>query len=267
MASAAVVPRFEVASVKPCRTYIPPGGRTGGIASPELLDIDCSTVRELIKEAYVTFGSGTRVTPLNTPIEGGPGWTDSERYEIKARAPGVTNQVILHGPMLQALLEDRFGLRIHRETREISVYALVVAKGGSKLHPFREGTCNAYDITASFPPPPPPDNPCRNRGTLRGGLIVLDIQGATLDEFATMYLRNVDRPVINRTGIKGRFDIHLEFAPDENMVPFPGDLPATESTGPSIFTALQEQLGLKVEPSKGPGEFLVIDGVERPSEN
>jgi uncharacterized protein (TIGR03435 family) len=224
--------------------------------------------------AYVAFASGTRVTPASTAIEGGPTWINSERYDLKARAAGMENQVLMHGPMLQSLLEDRFKLKLHRETTDVPVYALTVAKGGPKLRAFKEGSCNPYDIAARFPPPPPPENPCRNRGTANQGILTIDAQANTLDDFAKFVLGFMDRPVINKTGIKGRFDFHLEYTPDDTSSPISrgtnsgGDpAAASDSSGPSIFTALQEQLGLKLAPAKGPGDILVIDSVERPSGN
>jgi len=165
-----VKPEFDVASIKPCWADLPPDARSGGNSSPELLAIDCQTVRSLIGTAYVAFATGVRVTPLKVPIEGGPAWIGSERYEIKARAEGVKNQAMMYGPLLQALLEDRFQLRIHRETREAPVYALIVLKKGAKLRPFKEESCNPYDITASFPPPPATENPCLTRGEMKDGV-------------------------------------------------------------------------------------------------
>lgn len=257
----AAAPDFEVASIKLCRADIPDNVRTGaGIQSPTLLDIECQSVRGLIQMAYVGFASGLRMTPVRIPIEGGPAWLDSERYSVQAKTDGTPSQVMMHGPMLQRLLEDRLRLRIHRETREIPVYALTVAKGGPKLQPFHEGTCNVYDISASFPPPPPPENPCHNRGGLRGGVLAIDVQAATLDDIAMFYLGGLDRPIVDKTGISGRFDFHLEYVPDSKT----GD---ADPSGPSIFTAVQEQLDLKLEPAKGPGEFVVIDHVEKPSAN
>jgi uncharacterized protein (TIGR03435 family) len=118
-----------------------------------------------------------------------------------------------------------------------------------------------------------PEKPCRNTGVFRGGVLVLDLPATTLDDLVAFQLGNLDRPAVNKTGIFGRFDVHLEFTPDEvtaRLLREPGAVPgigAADPSGPSVFTALQDQLGLKLEPSKGPGEFLVIDHVERPSAN
>ena len=185
------------------------------------------------------------------------------------------------GPMLQALLEDRFKVTIHRETREVPVYALTVANGGLKLPQFQEGSCTPIDFTTFretlaisrysghvFEPVFLPGvNYCPNRGTGKGSLNMVEAQGTSLDEFSRFFLSVMDRPVVNQTGITGLFNFHLEYAPDETM---PGGGPSARgrpSAGPSIFTALREQLGLKLEPAQAPREFLVIHHVERPSEN
>jgi uncharacterized protein (TIGR03435 family) len=177
------------------------------------------------------------------------------------------------GPMLRSLLEERFQLKLHRETKEVPVYALTVAKGGAKLRPYKEGSCSSTDPTISadplnLPPRPEPGQKpfC---GSIGIGTFGVDGHAMDLDAFARILDRILDRPVVNKTGIAGKFDFHLEFTAD-------GDTPRigvrdprpSDPTGlPSIFTALQEQLGLKIESAKGPGEFLVIDHVERPSEN
>lgn len=296
-AATVATPKFEVVSVKPCRDVdLPPGGRGGGGAnfSPGTLRIDCTTVKSLINQAYVLFANG-HVNPVRgASVEGGPGWINSERYQVDAKDEGPQSQGMMNGPMLQALLQDRFKLRIHRETREVPAYALTVAKGGPKLHPFKEGSCTPLDlkILEEFPPQPFPDLPPGQEycggidpedgrrwvmasGTMKGPIEILYARALSIDDFIKMsFSRRVGQPVINRTGLRGRFDYHLEFAPDETMPGFrdaelsgaPGTA-ASEPAGPSIFDALQQQLGLKLEPAKGSAEFLVIDSVERPSEN
>lgn len=259
LASAADLPRFDVASVRLCSTGLPPNAKAGGgKASPEALDINCQTLKGLIQMAYVIFGDGHRVNRSPTPIAGGTGWMDSDRFDIRAKADGIENQILMHGPMLQALLEDRFRLKLHRETRLVPVYELRTAKGGPRLRRFREGSCAPYDILATFPPPPPPENPCRSFGAMKEGIVTIEA-GATLDEFATAFLGSLDRPVINKTGLRGKFDIHLEYVPDEAS--------PDEVAGQTIFGALERQLGLKLSPAKGPGEILVIDSAEKPSAN
>ncbi|HTB12590.1 MAG TPA: TIGR03435 family protein [Bryobacteraceae bacterium] len=263
--------KFEVASIKPCKAdVVPEGGRGGGRESfsPGRLNLECRTVKGLIQMAYVLFADG-RVHPrMVVPIEGGPGWINSERYTIDAKAEGAPSHGMMHGPMLQALLEERFHLKTHRETREIPVYALTAAKGGLKLKPFQEGSCTPIDFDsffAQFPPPPLPEPPqgqryCITRGTSKGLNNLVEAEATSLDLFTRDYFGGLDRPVINRTGVAGLFNFRLEYAPQET----PSDDPAG---APSIFIALQQQLGLKLDAAKGPGEFLVIDRVQKPTEN
>ena len=269
-------PKFEVASIRPS-TGCGTGVRSGGGSSPGRLTLTCQTVEALIGGAYVRFANGSFSTqPRGIPIEGGPAWIHSERYNINAKAEGDASSEMMNGPMLQALLEDRFKLKVHREPREIPVYELVVSKGGLKLQPFKEGSCTPVDMT-KFAPPPDPKN-CHARGTRKGANQEVNAQGMRVDEFSKIFLNGpLDRPVIDKTGITGRFDFHLEYAPDQATPLFlpvfrpGGDNPAAPSDpagGPSIFTAIQEQLGLKLgKAAKGPGEFLIIDSVQRPSEN
>jgi uncharacterized protein (TIGR03435 family) len=268
--AAAQRPRFEVASIKPCRTYMDLNARSGGgNSSPGRLNVECQTAKGLIQGAYVAFANGRSVTPgyvRPVVIEGGPSWLDSDRFEINARAQGSASHIMMAGPMMQTLLEDRFNLKTHLETREVPAYALTVAKGGPKLKPFREGSCTPFPwdlIFSAFPPPeiPPNDHYCRSGGEMKGGILALDAQAMTLDDFARIHLALAGRPVIDKTGIPGQFDFHLEFTPD-NATP-PGEPPA----GPTIFTALEQQLGLKLESTRGPGEFLVIDSIAKPSQN
>jgi uncharacterized protein (TIGR03435 family) len=174
--------------------------------------------------------------------------------------------------MLQTLLEDRFKVKTHHETREVQAYALTLAKGGLKLHPFKEGSCIPRDFKLffeQFPPQPFPELPpghkyCGSATTEHGGTVTLDATGMSIDDFIKYSLPELDRPVVNKTGIKGLFDFHLEYALDE---PTGAGATAAEVAGPSIFTALERQLGLKPGVAKALGDFLVIDHVERPSEN
>jgi len=264
-------PVFEVASVRSCKDV--PGDRGGPVSfSPGRLTSNCQSVDGLIHAAYVIFANGQNAnTGQSVPIEGGPAWMNSEHYTINATAEGNAKREMMSGPMMQALLEDRFRLKIHRETREIPIYVLTVAKGGLKLKPFKEGSCTPRpprDLTKPGPPPalPPGEKYCASLGTSQGPNMVVDAQGMSIDEFSIFLRTGSGRPVVDKTGITGKFDFHLEYAPNEDLRRRLPDDPG-EPTAPSIFTALQEQLGLKLEPAKGPGEFLVIDHIERPSEN
>ncbi|HEY1760017.1 MAG TPA: M56 family metallopeptidase [Bryobacteraceae bacterium] len=272
--ASATTPAFEVASIKPC-TDAPPGVRSGtGSVSPGRLSENCLTVKSLITTAYVLFANGQHQPSSSLkllPVEGGPAWLSSDRYSIDARAEGPANPEMMQGPMLQALLEDRFKLRVRRETREVPVYALTVAKGGLKLQQAEEGSCTPRDIAnGPAPHPQPGQKPfCGQAGLVRkGSNFYWELRAMTLDEFSKWLNLSLDRLVIDKTGAAGNFDFHLEFAPDETTPGLvPGGAEPSDPTGPSIFTAVQEQLGLKLEPAKGPGEFLVIDHIEKPSEN
>jgi uncharacterized protein (TIGR03435 family) len=243
------------------------------------MTLNCYVVESLITSAFLQFAKGVDARDpsliLAPPIEGGPGWIGSERYTIDAKAEGSASAGMMQGPMLQALLEDRFKLKTHWEDRPGAVYALTVAKGGPKLKPFHEGSCIRRVIT--FPPTPPAagETYCVRQNKLTGVNMVLDAQDITIDEFLKNYLSGsplagLDRPVVDRTGLTGRFDIHLVYAPPSNLIALRqrnGAEELGEPTAPSIATALQEQLGLKLEPVKGNRQILVIDRIERPSAN
>ncbi|HTZ74915.1 MAG TPA: TIGR03435 family protein [Candidatus Aquilonibacter sp.] len=272
--SVASTPKFEVASVKPCQADIPPGVRAGGgNSSPERLSIQCQTVKGLINIAYVLFADGTANVTAQIPIEGGPSWINSGRYTIEATTQAPEKIEMMQGPMLQALLEDRFGLRIHREAREVAVYELTVAKGGPKLKPFKKGSCVPMDFLSlskqEIAALSPDVNYCRNQGTFQDGIITVDSHAMSLDDFCQRTLRDaVDRPIVNKTEISGLFDFHLEYVPDGNSPLFRhSDSDPIAVAGPSIFTALQEQLGLKLQSARAAGELLVIDRVNKPSPN
>jgi uncharacterized protein (TIGR03435 family) len=201
------------------------------------------------------------------PLDGAPNWVESDRYSIAAKADGGATEDMMNGPMLQALIEDRFKLRIRRETREIPVYDLTVAKGGLKLSPFKQGSCVLIDWTKS---PPIPEllsgqTACHAWQDKKEGNVILDGTGMSIDDFSNQFLDRLDRPVTNKSAVVGLFDFYVEFAPDEVMSA--NSAAAPNPAGPSIFTALREQLGLKLERAKGPGDFLVIDHVEKPTEN
>jgi uncharacterized protein (TIGR03435 family) len=265
-------PHFELASVKSCGAA-DPGFRGGGPTqfSPDRVAVNCQILKGLIQQAYIAHADGRtdQSAVLRTPIEGGPDWISSERYSITAKASAEATQAMMMGPMLQTLLEDRFALRIRRLTREIPTWDLVVAKGGPKLTPFREGSC--VQVAVAFPPAPPAalapgQRRCLNRTQFNGASMVTDAEGLTIDDLVKVHLFvPAGRPIANKTGLTGKFNFHFEFAPPEGTRLNGSEI--TESTAPSIFTAVQEQLGLKLEPSKGPGEYLVIDHVEKPTEN
>ena len=261
-------PRFEVASIKPCSA---PLNVPAPNSSPGRLATDCAELLNLMGNAYTSYADGRlKLNSEPTPITGGPSWVRNSSYDINARAEGNPSVLMMLGPMMQKLLEDRFQLKIHRQTSEGPVYFLTVARGGPKLHAFTEGSCMPWSV------PPPPD--AFKPGTkICGGMIngiasSVEAPGSTLDEFSKVLRILVDRPVIDKTGIAGRFDIRVRFSREGTVLDDIrlGKNPATaaDPTGaPSIFVALQEELGLKLEAGRGPVDTLVIDHIERPTEN
>jgi uncharacterized protein (TIGR03435 family) len=221
----------------------------------------------LINQAYSIFADGqNKVPPYPVPIDRLPSWADSERYTIEAKSQGNPGAGTMRGPMLQALLEDRFALKIRRETREGRVYLVTVAKGGPKLPPFQGGCA---PISLAHPVPlPAGQNSCRASFQAKGANQMFDDPGFDMDSFALWITRagGFDGPLLNKTGLTGYFHFHVEFL--SNRKPGdPGFTPTDDPPFPSIFTAMQQQLGLKVEAGKGPREFLVVDHLEKPSEN
>lgn len=249
-------PNFDVATIRPSPSELNFGPHCeGGSESPGRLTLRCITVQDLIHVAYGLYANGRTASPQTPQISGGPRWIDSDRFDIEAKAEGNPRDAMMAGPMLQALLEDRFKLKVHRETRERPVYALMVAKTGLKLQPLKHA-CQLPDACGV--------------GKMRsnGQNITLDVHAMSMKDFSGTL--GLDRPVIDKTGVAGIFDFHLEFVLDGATPGFPfGSHEPTSSgdgAGPSIFTAIQK-LGLKLESAKGPVEFLVIDHVEKPSSN
>jgi uncharacterized protein (TIGR03435 family) len=267
--------KFEVASIKPCKDSSMDGGRKGGRGgsggpSPGRLALPCRSTIDLIRTAYVQFANGKRnLGGRHILIEGGPSWINSERFQIDATAEGAPGQEVIRGPMLQALLEDRFKLKIRRETREVPVYALTVAKGGPKnLQAAKEGGCIPVDFDHP-PPPPEPGKPtpwfCGLFGRRPDGV---EIHSTTMSNLSEQFSALLDRDVVNKTGIEGLFDIHIELSP-EDLSPAPSDpaVPGNPDDESGLIFAAVRKLGLKLESGKGPGQFLVIDHVDRPTEN
>ena len=262
-------PRFDVASVKrnisgPNLMMVRP--HAGGLTAEN------APLKLLMQNAY-----GVQ----DYQISGGPGWIQSDGYDIEAKTNGKASheQVLL---MLRSLLEDRFQLKVHHETRELPVYALIAAKSGLKLKAPKEGSCVPVDPNADLPRlvpgQPPPGRPCGRVGVFgEPGGVRMEGGAVAMPELTRMLAMVMHRPVLDRTGFTGAFDLHLEFAPDETAAGLPrsvgkGDPDSTPAAAdaagpPPIFAALQEQLGLRLESTKGPVDVLVIDHVERPTEN
>jgi len=242
------------------------------------------TLKDLIQVSYVTLATkGVKVSRHELEITGGPGWIASDQYDLTAKAEGNPGASQMNGPMMRTLLEDRFQLKIHRATKEGAIYALTVAKNGPKLQAAKEGGCVSRDLD-HMPPPPAPGQPRANFcGEMMIGMrpdLTLEGHGMNMTEFTDGLNSDslLDRPVVDKTGFTELFDFHLKCelgfvgggGGKKGGGRNPGGDTASpgENTGPSILAAaLQEQLGLKLVPEKGPVEFLVIDHVERPSAN
>jgi uncharacterized protein (TIGR03435 family) len=258
-------PKFEVVSIKPCKPGNTQSGRGPAPAaegsSPGRLRIDCGILADIdqvgmIQVAYNRYAGGYLNSFRMIPIEGGPGWIHSERFEIDAKSDGHPSLLMMQGPMMQAVLEDRFKLKIHRETRQGPVYELAVGKGSLKLKPLQEGSCTPVVVGRPLPQLAADQRYCRNMVNPRGAV---DFEGGTLSMFAGLLGMVLDRPVIDKTGITNQVAMRLVFSPEDDANVSPD--------APGIFQAIQEQLGLKLVPAKGPVDVLVIDHIERPSEN
>jgi uncharacterized protein (TIGR03435 family) len=270
--------------------------------TPGRLHALCMTVATLIRTAYnyvpanieiLSDGRARRGMTFNTVyglgvedglrVRGGPEWVRQDRYSIEAIADPSTDPETMR-TMLKALIDERFQLKVHIETEQIPAFAMTIAKGGLKM---KEGICIPD-------PPPPPGTPLSTRdmvarnldaarrgetthglcglgGTAHGPNLLFVGAGTGVPLFGGQ----LGVPVINRTGIppEARFNFVLEFAPDENTPgpiprpPAPADQPSDIPKAANIFTALEEQLGLKLEPAKAPREFIVIDTITRPAPN
>jgi uncharacterized protein (TIGR03435 family) len=196
-------------------------------------------------------------------IAGGPKWVDSDRFDIEARAEDPKTGYAQLRLMMQSLLEDRFRLKVHRETRESSVYMLMTTKGGPKMTP----SADQATPDATGPPSSPTDGPPRGSVVMERGMLMTN--AATMSVLAKMLTPELGRPVLDRTNLTSRFDIRLRWMPDPQPAASPDgiDLGASGTDLPGLFTALREQLGVEVKAARGPVEFLVIDSAEKPSPN
>ena len=224
-------PQFEVASIRPSRAG---ANSSSGIHTGHgRLDAQNVTLQRCIIGAY---GVGPH------QISGGPAWLDTERFDILAKADRPIDDDAALMAMLQSLLADRFQLALHRETRRISAFVLETGSKGARLEKAAggEGSTNSSNS---------------NTG------IAIHARNTTLDSFARVLSRHTELPVINRTGMDGIYNIQLHWTPERARPP------EDPSQSVSLFTAIQEQLGLRLRARKEPVEVLVINGAERPSEN
>jgi uncharacterized protein (TIGR03435 family) len=256
---------FEVASVKANKSGDGngnlrglPGGRVQATNMP---------VRPIITFAYQLAGY---------QLVGGPSWLTTDRYDLIAKLEESANAVQPFVPgsttpnamqlALRNLLVERFKLRTHRETREMDIYALVMARPGGGPGPGLKPTtqdCSKAVESAQRPGAPPPGAPGQPFCGIAGTPGRVRFGGLPASSFATALTGPAGRMVVDRTGMTGSWDFELTFAP-ENRGP---DAPPADPNAPSFFTAIQEQLGLKLEATKGPVDVVVIDSIEKATED
>jgi uncharacterized protein (TIGR03435 family) len=239
----ASAPSFEVATIKPTALDAK-AGRYITMQGTNRLIAKYYTLKLMIAAAY-------DLSPK--VISGGPGWIDSDHYDIVALTPGDARPSRPEQmAMLRNLLTDRFKLTFHREQKDFSIYELEVAGSGPKL---KESTA-------------PANAPAELISTVFPQRMHLPARNATMGDFTSLLQRALlDRPVIDKTGLSGRFDFDLDWAPDETQ--FGGEVPVASADAPSppFFTAIEQQLGLKLEATKGPVQALVIDNAQQPTAN
>jgi uncharacterized protein (TIGR03435 family) len=263
-ANARSVEVFEAASV---RKNVNPGGPVGANISPNGVQITGYPLRELIRAAY-----GPRVIVTRSQMVGGPGWMTTDRFDITARAAGDFGPGDPDGglpprllAMIRALLEDRFKLRIHFEQREQPIYALVLARDDRRLGPHMKvslGDCQTPPFATR------PERPCGVTsvpGTMTFRAVDMPRLVRVLAGFP-----EIGRVVQEQTGLEGAYDMQLQWTPGFIDSINPGGTPVADPNadqGTSLFSALQEQLGLKLESRRAAVDVLVIDSVEPPTEN
>ena len=234
---------FEVATIKP----MDPDAKSGRY-------ITMQGNNRFVEKAYTLKLLIAAAYDLNPrTISGGPSWIESDHYDIVAVTPGEvrpTRQEQMS--MLRSLLTDRFKLTFHREPKEFSIYQLELSKGGPKLK------------ETAVPNDPPTVGP----GVVYPQRIVMPARNATMGDFASLLQRAIlDRPVVDKTGLSGRYDFDLEWAPDETQFGGDGPTAPADTPSPPLFSAIQQQLGLRLVATRGPVDALIVDTAERPSAN
>lgn len=251
--------QFEVASIKPSNPDASGGYITNPARASDRFSARNIELMKLIRAAY-----GIPMGAEDSRITGGPNWLRSEKYDVDATMDSSVadalkmlsqdQRMLAQQQMLQALLADRCKLAIHRETKNLAIYTLVLAKNGPKVQDAKPGETTSLGFGGN--------------GETRS----LAGQARSIANLAQALSVVLGCPVQDKTGLAGKYDFKLEWAPDDNQAQSPSNgapndrpVPSPDSNAPSIFGAIQEQLGLKLVSGKGPVEVFVIDHVERPS--
>lgn len=266
---------FDTASIKPCAAEDTDGSSRVGArpgpatVTPGRLFVPCATAEQIIYIAYASYGARDEDHLINddmgwfsdaTKVRGGPAWahSQSDRYSIEATAAGAKDRQVLMGSMLRSLFEDRFHLKLHRETEEISLLGLSASSAGFKLKPMKPGDCTTEARSGDAPPAVDAIPQCGSeRSGSSKGKVRWTFAGFDLSRLAWQLSRTLGVHVADMTGITDKFVFSFEFQEDPDPV-------VTEA---AIFTALGEQLGLKLAKTKGPRGFIVIDSIDRPTPN
>jgi uncharacterized protein (TIGR03435 family) len=237
--------RFDVVSIKRDKN------QTGPAIVHSAPDSDTMTLVNM--SPHLMIGTAYDLL-LHDQVVGLPNWADSETYDMEAKVSAETTPEfhkflpMQRNPMLQSVLAERFHLVCHFETRALPAYALIVAKGGPKL-------TEVEPITLP--------NGLKDPGGISAERSAIAATGAPISLLLVVLQQRLGRPVVDRTGLTGRYTFKLNWAPDSASAPNAPDA----DQGPSIFTAVQEQLGLKLEATRAPVPVLIVDHIERPAEN
>jgi len=253
------VPTFEVVSIRPQDAdpgLIP--------SSPDrFIDVN-ATLQSLITWAW---------NVRDFQVSGGPPWADSRRFDVSARSPRPVSEATMR-LMVQRLLADRFQLRIRIESRQMPRYVLRTARQDAALGPgLKPAPVNCADVLAARFGAPAPDGgtepACLWRVGITAPVARMFVDGAPMSQFAGLLERLLRRKVVDATGLTGAYDIRLEFSSDQlPMAVPPGDAPAAPARdGLSLFTALEDQLGLRLQSEQGPVDVIVIESAQPPAPN
>ena len=265
----ATLPAFEAISVRP-NVSEGPGGRGGGVMRPQQFAVPNATLKTILRRAFGATGQapGNTIDLLDQQVAGGPEWVTTDKFDITATTAAPTDPERMR-LMVQRMLAERFQLKAHWEKREMPVYVMTMARPDGRAGPGMtlKSDAECEKGRADGPPPMPQPGvpaPPPRCGAIQFGPGLLFAGGVPLDWFASTLsnvpvISGIDRPVINRTNLKGNFAFELKFAAPLNPNPDPDR--------PQLMTAMEEQLGIRLDSTRAPVDVLVIDSVEKPAPN